>query len=125
MVPGAPAADAPVRVRGRRGWLLDELGGQFDLLVFGPVASQWLDELRRTLHGELRVTLVAQRLTDHEAPGLRALEDAEGKVLLRYDGAPGTAYLLRPDQHVAARWRTPRVAEVREALLRAQGRGGH
>jgi 3-(3-hydroxy-phenyl)propionate hydroxylase len=37
----------------------------------------------------------------------------------RYDGQPGTVYLIRPDQHVAARWRRFDAAAVRAALQRA------
>jgi 3-(3-hydroxy-phenyl)propionate hydroxylase len=125
MVPGAPAADAPIRVHGRAGWLLNQLGGHFELLVFAPVAPQWLGEVRRSLDGELRVALVVPQAAESDTADLHAIEDAEGLVRQRYDGAAGTAYLLRPDQHVAARWRAPGVAEIREALARAQGRGGH
>jgi 3-(3-hydroxy-phenyl)propionate hydroxylase len=125
MVPGAPAADAPVCVHGRNAWLIDEIGGRFELLVFAPVAPQWLDELQRTLGGELRVTLVVVRATGNEPADVRVIEDAEGLVRQRYDAASGTVYLLRPDQHVAARWRAPRLVEVLEGLVRAQGRGGH
>ena len=39
----------------------------------------------------------------------------------RYDAHPGTCYLIRPDQHVAARWRRFDVAAVRAALARASG----
>ena len=39
----------------------------------------------------------------------------------RYDARPGTAYLIRPDQHVCARWRAPSEAGVRAALARACG----
>jgi 3-(3-hydroxy-phenyl)propionate hydroxylase len=125
MVPGAPAADAPVRTGDGNAWLLDELGGHFDLLVFGPVAPQWLDELQHTLGGEVRVTLVVARFADHVPADVRVIEDAEGLMRQRYDSPPGTVYLLRPDQHVAARWRTPRLVEILEGLVRAQGRGGH
>jgi 3-(3-hydroxy-phenyl)propionate hydroxylase len=42
-------------------------------------------------------------------------------VAARYDGQPGTVYLLRPDQHVCARWRKLDAAKVRAALARATG----
>jgi 3-(3-hydroxy-phenyl)propionate hydroxylase len=125
MAPGAPVADAPVRVDGRSAWLIDLLGGRFDLLVFAPVSPQWLNELQSTLGGELRVTLVVARTTGDETADVRVIEDAEGLVRDRFDAPPGTIYLLRPDQHVAARWRAPRLVEVLEGLVRAQGRGGH
>ena len=40
----------------------------------------------------------------------------------RYDARPGTVYLLRPDQHVCARWRAPSAAQVRSAIDRALGK---
>ena len=124
MVPGAPAADALVSVDGRSAWLLDHVGGQFELLVFAPVSVQWLEELRHSVGGEVRITLIVRR-AEGDAGEVRVIEDAEELVQQRYDGQPGTVYLLRPDQHVAARWRTPRLVEVFEGVARAQGRGGH
>jgi 3-(3-hydroxy-phenyl)propionate hydroxylase len=37
----------------------------------------------------------------------------------RYDAKPGTVYLLRPDQHVCARWRSPTSDDVGAALRHA------
>ena len=45
----------------------------------------------------------------------------EGAAAQRYDARPGTCYLMRPDQHVAARWRRFDAGEVRAALARATG----
>ena len=39
----------------------------------------------------------------------------------RYDAEPGTAYLLRPDGYVAARFRHPTRAALDAALARATG----
>ncbi|MDG6754572.1 hypothetical protein QCF19_14450, partial [Staphylococcus aureus] len=48
--------------------------------------------------------------------------DAEGLVAKRYDAVPGTAYLIRPDQHVCARWRAVDAERVKEAMARAKGK---
>ncbi|MBI5133062.1 MAG: FAD-dependent oxidoreductase [Rhodopseudomonas palustris] len=50
------------------------------------------------------------------------LRDADGVFARRYDTAPGSAYLLRPDGYVAARFRHPTAAALDAALARASGR---
>jgi 3-(3-hydroxy-phenyl)propionate hydroxylase len=100
MRPGAPAADAPLTVDGRATWLLRELGPDFTLLVWGP-------PLR--LCTGLGCKVLA----------LTPAADPDGWLAKRYDLQPGSAYLLRPDQHVAARWRRPTAAAVEDAIARA------
>ena len=45
--------------------------------------------------------------------------DHQALAAQRLDALPRTVYLVRPDQHVCARWRTPTEAAVRSALARA------
>jgi 3-(3-hydroxy-phenyl)propionate hydroxylase len=108
MCPGAPAADAPLQREGQRSWLLRELGEGFTLLIFGT-APPWARAL------PLNVLAVA------DAVDGAGWVDAEGWCAKRYDAQPGTAYLLRPDQHVCARWRQADEAAVRAAWTRARG----
>jgi 3-(3-hydroxy-phenyl)propionate hydroxylase len=49
------------------------------------------------------------------------LEDIHGLVAQRYDARPGTLYLIRPDQHVCARWRSVDTAKLAAAVRRATG----
>ena len=49
------------------------------------------------------------------------LADAAGLAFRRYDAEPGSAYLLRPDGYVAARFRHPGKSTVEAALSRACG----
>jgi 3-(3-hydroxy-phenyl)propionate hydroxylase len=101
--PGTNAADAPVLVAGRPGWLLDHLGSGFVLLVFGAAPQDSL----RCGGVTVRVVTVGQDLID-----------AAGVLTERYDGQPGTTLLIRPDQHVAARWRQFDAAAIEAALQR-------
>jgi 3-(3-hydroxy-phenyl)propionate hydroxylase len=121
MRPGAPAADAPVTVDGQPSWLLRQLqGSRFAALVFdGPAAPAQIAALRAAAEGltALEVRLVGD--TARTVEGARFVVDAEGLVAQRYDAQPGTVYLLRPDQHVCARWRQPSADAVRTALRRA------
>ena len=116
MVPGAPMDDAPVRVAGQDAWLLDQLGNRFVLMVF-VADGQGLDPALRTSLQALAQAPVPVRLLT-VGPGAD-VEDAQGLLAKRYDARPGTAYLIRPDQHVAARWRRVDVAAVQAALARA------
>jgi 3-(3-hydroxy-phenyl)propionate hydroxylase len=53
--------------------------------------------------------------------GGSGLADPSGLVAKRYDAEPGTAYLLRPDGYIAARFRHPTREGIAAALSRAQG----
>ena len=50
------------------------------------------------------------------------LRDEAGLFAQRYDCEPGSAYLLRPDGYVAARFRRPKLTQINAALARASGR---
>jgi 3-(3-hydroxy-phenyl)propionate hydroxylase len=54
-------------------------------------------------------------------PGVKVIVDPQGLVAKRYDAQPGTTYLLRPDQHVLARWRKLDTTKLQAALTRALG----
>ena len=58
------------------------------------------------------------------APGPGVVIDADGLAFRRWAASAGSAYLIRPDQHVAARWRAPTARDVSDALDSAVGRGG-
>ena len=131
MVPGAPAADAPVlRANGHPGWLLRELDGEFTVLVYGDgnprsQINQLAGELGQAAEG--LVPLKVLRIAAHGSTplahaGSACLVDQQGLVAQRYDLRPGSAVLLRPDQHVCARWRKPSADKLRAALRTALAR---
>jgi 3-(3-hydroxy-phenyl)propionate hydroxylase len=47
------------------------------------------------------------------------LHDVKGRFAQRFDAKHGTTYLVRPDQHVCARWRTFDAARANAAFARA------
>lgn len=97
--PGAPCPDAPMG----EGYLLDNLGGGFGLLGVGA-------------HVPAEMTIDGIPVKGVSAP-------ASGDLAARYLGdARGAVYLIRPDQHVAARWPAFDEAAVKAALARATGR---
>ncbi|MFO1036250.1 MAG: FAD-dependent oxidoreductase [Geminicoccaceae bacterium] len=101
---GAPAPDAPMqKAEGRSTWLLNELSDGFTLLVCG---SDLPVDLPRSVHA-IRIG--------------RDLIDRDGLFAQRYDARPGTAWLVRPDQHLAARFRSLDLDRLDRALRRALG----
>ena len=107
--PGTSMPDAPLSARlGDRVFLTEAFirqGTGFTLLEFGNGAATEAPKGP----GVIRIG------------GEDGFRDTEGLAGARYDAAPGTAYLLRPDGYVAARFRHPTRAAVDAALARASG----
>ncbi|HYH19657.1 MAG TPA: FAD-dependent oxidoreductase [Azospirillum sp.] len=124
MVPGAPATDAPVETADHgAGWLMDTLGNGFVALYYAgsePVPAEVADAMAGLEKGKVPFTwhVVTDRRRD---AGANALVDVNGRFAERYDAKPGTVYLVRPDQHVAARWRAFDASKLNAALNRAIG----
>ena len=107
--PGASMPDAPVAApSGESAYLTDAFiraGKRFTLLAFANGAAvEAPDDV-----GVIRIG------------GDDGLSDSAGLLGARYDAEPGTAYLLRPDGYVAARFRQPTRAALDAALARATG----
>ena len=102
---GAPVPDAPLRDRGgAQGFLLERLRGTPELL--------WVaDGARPQPPPGVALTVIGEDLVD----------DA-GLFAARFDATPGAAFLLRPDQHLAARWRSFDRAKAGAALDRMLAR---
>jgi 3-(3-hydroxy-phenyl)propionate hydroxylase len=97
---GAPCVDAPLQI----GFLLGKLGDQFTIMTIDCDAPDSIEE----------DGITATRLA------LSASDDPTGALAERYlKGANSGIYLIRPDQHVAARWPAFDETEMRAALRRA------
>lgn len=97
--PGAPAADAPLG----DGWLMDRLGNRFQVLAIGTDAPDTFDVDGigvETMHVDASDTLRERYLGDVEK----------------------AVYLMRPDQHIAARWTGFDGDAVKAAVRTATGR---
>lgn len=127
MVPGAPCTDAPIRVGDKEAWFLEQVGSDFTGVYFsdgGELSPARIDALRSLADGSVRVrpVLVEPRgMTPCRTDSVAVIEDSDGLLSHRFDAKPGTFYLLRPDQHVVARWRRFDPEPVRAALRRAIG----
>ncbi len=119
MVPGAAAADAPLkRADGTSTWLLRELGADFTAMVAAGAEGEAIARaLQDAAEGGTLLKVIRVGANADAAAG--ALIDSDGVLAQRYDLRPGSAYLFRPDQHVCARWRKPTVAQVKAALGRS------
>ncbi|WP_299147205.1 FAD-dependent oxidoreductase [uncultured Tateyamaria sp.] len=102
---GAPCVDATLA----DGFLLDRLPGQFVVLSLDVDAPQ-IEEVDGVPIHHVSLDL--------------SVDDPNDMVRARYLGdAPYAIYLLRPDQHVAARWNTAGADDIRAALRIALGKG--
>jgi 3-(3-hydroxy-phenyl)propionate hydroxylase len=111
--PGTPCADAPVAIGGKQKWLVDCLGHECCQGFVGLLFEDGSPATALQIPG-------VQTLTISSAPGIAGtLHDLDGHAFRRYDARHGTYYLIRPDQHVAARWRKFDANAVNAALARA------
>ena len=102
---GATCADAPMA----EGFLLNRLGGDFTLLALNTTPPDMADTDGIALR---TITLETSR------------DDPTGAIAARYLGdQPQGIYLIRPDQHIVARWATASAAEIETAMRNATGRG--
>lgn len=110
---GAAAPDA----RLSDGYLLDLTGPDFTLLVFGDaVRSPALERLTAQAGGLLKVLRIMDASAKH------GLIDTHGDAFAVYAARPDTAYLLRPDTHIAGKWPVFDEAEVAKALSACLGK---
>jgi 3-(3-hydroxy-phenyl)propionate hydroxylase len=101
---GAPAPDVPIQTAdGGQGYLVERLSDGFELLYVKNSG-------RPSLPDGIKLTVIGDDLLD-----------SAGLFAKRYDATPGAAYLLRPDQHLCARWRTFDFGKVTAAHSRALG----
>ncbi|CAB5672654.1 3-(3-hydroxy-phenyl)propionate/3-hydroxycinnamic acid hydroxylase [Delftia tsuruhatensis] len=133
---GGPGHGAPpqnVRL-GSDDYLLDYLGGGFDLLYFtdgSPVAPS-LSEVARAVRERgvaLRIIAISsQTHCSHVQGADLTLADPQGRSRTRYgvpsDHPHGAACLLRPDQHVCARWLALEAQQLQSAIDMATGQQG-
>lgn len=100
---GSPCPDAPLG----DGFLLSRLGNEFVILTIDSEAPASIEE----------DGVVAKRVS------LSAADDRTGALAGRYLGdAKSAVYLIRPDQHVAARWAAFDEVAMRAALRKACGK---
>lgn len=89
-IPGAMMQDVALD----HGFLSERLGLGFNLLAFGKVAMP-------------------------DMPGLKRVAlPAEGEAAAIHGAGDGSAYLLRPDLHIAARWLRAAPAQIRDVMRR-------
>jgi 3-(3-hydroxy-phenyl)propionate hydroxylase len=125
MVPGTPSADAPVAVDSHAGWFLTHLGNQFCGVWFSngePLSEDTISALRSLAAGNPAIkplVVVPQGTRITGLGNIEVLEDTNGLLAQRFDVAAGAFYLLRPDQHVCARWRNLDIKKVHAAMARA------
>jgi 3-(3-hydroxy-phenyl)propionate hydroxylase len=102
---GAPLPDAPLaRPDGTKAHLVENLAGTFELIYVDGDA----DAVRPQAPEGIKLTVIGEDLFD-----------PAGLFTQRFDATPGAAYLVRPDQHLCARWRQFDAEAVARAYQRA------
>ncbi len=113
--PGSPCMDAPILLDEQENWFLNQVGKHFTGLYFDDGSEDIQVQLESVSPPGLQIKCLIV------GEGDNTIQDRKGLLKQHYDGKPGTLYLIRPDQHIAARWRKFDPAKVQGALARATG----
>ena len=101
-------------------FLLDHLGGGFDLLYFTDVPTipaELMQVVSKARGRGLPLRVIAVGSSRHVTGADETLADVDGRCRERYGvHGNGAAYLLRPDQHVCARWLALDAVRLQTAL---------
>jgi len=100
---GAPLSNIKL---GADDYLLDHLGASFYLFHFGSIPADVAAAGRNISASGIPFKIVAIVSAGAGAASGAdlTLTDATGHFHVKYGASAGTAYLIRPDQHVCARW---------------------
>jgi 3-(3-hydroxy-phenyl)propionate hydroxylase len=105
LAPGTACPDAALLQNGQSSWLLNHLGEEFVLMTIG---ANWLNtDLKHMRHLHISID-----------PDRNGYFDHEGNIQKQY--GTDLAYLIRPDQHIAACFERDGIDNLIPALHRAQ-----
>ena len=92
-------------------FLLDRAGDGMTAILFcdGAPSAEQAAHARPTSHNS---TSALSRADPASGSTANAIDDAGGEIARLFGAVPGTLYLLRPDLHIAGRWKTIAPDEI-------------
>jgi len=117
---GAPPQNVQLA---KENFLLDHLGGGFDLVYLADKAgipAAILAATQEAKQQSIPIKLIAITQEAGTVAGADVtLFDPDNRFATRYGVAVGGAYLFRPDQHICARWSQLNAAQIGQSLKKA------
>ncbi len=112
---GPPRGSAAPNARLADGsYLLDRAGNGLTAILFceGQTTAEHAALLAQLGRIDRRFVPLLVTLTRLRPPMRKPLRTSDGEIARLFAAAPGTLYLLRPDLHIAGRWKAVVPAEI-------------